>query len=513
MKASARHPGKRLSPARVLVGILALVLSVGAAAGVPWYLASERANAPAPAGPRWFGSYLDVTAVHGSAATAVDEAVDGTVLLSFIVAEDAGSCEPSWGAAYNLTDAGRELDLDRRIDRMRRDGAHVAVSFGGALNTELAVACDTVPSLTSAYRAVLDRYRISTMDLDLEASNLSDEVAGARRAEAVARLQQARERAGDPLDVWVTLPVATDGLTAEGLAAVRLLVDGGVDLAGVNVMTMDYGTDLGGRSMAETSISALTTVSDQLTRLYAERRLSMPGGDAWSMLGATPMIGQNDVRDEVFTMRDARTLNAFAQEKQLARLSMWSLNRDRTCGPNYPDLTTVSDACSGVDQGGATFAAALSDGFRGAPAAQTAAPEPQRAVTDDPETSPYPIWSPDLGYSTGVRVVWHGYVYAARWWVLGGSEPDDPTASAEQTSWVLVGPVMPDDEPFALPTAAPGAYPLWDPAAVYRKGSRVLYDGTPYEAKWWTQGDLPSDGIVDHDRSPWQVVEPPAAAN
>ena len=109
-------------------------------------------------------------------------------------------------------------------------------------------------------------------------------------------------------------------------------------------------------------------------------------------------------------------------------------------------------------------------------------------------------------YSSEVRVVWHGYVYSAKWWVSGGPVPDDPTTSADQTSWVLVGPVMADDVPFALPTAPAGTYPEWSAGAVYQKGARVLFNSTPYEAKWWTQGDLPSDGVTDHDRSPWQLV-------
>ncbi len=29
---------------------------------------------------------------------------------------------------------------------------------------------------------------------------------------------------------------------------------------------------------------------------------------------------------------------------------MWSANRDKPCGPNYPDVKVVSDACSGISQ-------------------------------------------------------------------------------------------------------------------------------------------------------------------
>lgn len=503
---SGRHAGKRLSPWRVLVGVLIALTVVSGIVVVPWYLLQSGGGDTAPAGPRWFGGYFDVTAAHVSAAPTSDGVGDG-VVLAFVVAESADSCKPSWGGAYSLTEAGRTLDLDRRIDRMRRDGAHVAVSFGGALNTELGGACRSVGDLRSAYASVLDRYSIDTIDLDLENRNLADAVAGERRAQAVAELQDRRRAAGGDLAVWLTLPVGTDGLTVDGLRAVRQLLQAGVDLAGVNAMTMDYGVDLGKRSLSDVSIGALESVHDQLGRIYDDLRIDLPANGAWAVMGTTPMIGQNDVPDEVFTLKDAERLNAFAQKQHLARISMWSINRDRTCGPNYPDATVVSDSCSGVQQDGQTFAAVLRAGFTGAPVDDaTDAPTPAPTAQDDPATAPYPIWSPDRGYSAGVRVVWHGYVYVAKWWVTGGAQPDDPTPAADQTSWTLVGPVMADDAPFALPAAAPGGAPEWSADQVYEKGARIVHQGVPYRAKWWTRGDDPVEGITDHDRSPWEVV-------
>lgn len=34
----------------------------------------------------------------------------------------------------------------------------------------------------------------------------------------------------------------------------------------------------------------------------------------WAKIGATPMIGQNDLSNEIFTLADAKTLNQFAQK-------------------------------------------------------------------------------------------------------------------------------------------------------------------------------------------------------
>ncbi|KAB1640998.1 chitinase [Gulosibacter chungangensis] len=500
-----RHEGQRLSPWRVSVGVLVCLAVIFGIAAVPWYISEHAPTSSTSAGPRWYGGYFDVTAASVTENPVVDSEAPGAVVLAFVVAASPTTCSPSWGAAYSLSDAGSQLDLDRRVDTMRRDGAHVAVSFGGAINTELASACSSVDDLVSAYRAVLDRYNVTTIDLDLEGTNLTDVAAGERRAQALAILQQERLDAGQELDVWVTLPTAMAGLTEQGVAAVRQLLDGGVNLTGVNAMVMNYGTGLGDLSMADASIEGLEAVHDQLASLYAERRIALPPGGAWALMGATPMIGQNDIREEVFTLADAQTLSVFAQERELARMSMWSINRDRECGPNYPDLTVVSDACSGVPQS-VTFASVLAAGFDEAPADTATLAPVATPVPDDPATSPYPIWSPDRAYSAGVKVVWHGYIYVAKWWVTGAPEPDDPTLAAEQTAWTLVGAVMADDEPYALPTVAAGTYPSWDSAVLYEKGDRVVVDGVPFEAKWWNEGEDPVEGITDHDRSPWAVV-------
>ncbi|WP_348945862.1 carbohydrate-binding protein [Chitinibacter sp. FCG-7] len=45
--------------------------------------------------------------------------------------------------------------------------------------------------------------------------------------------------------------------------------------------------------------------------------------------------------------------------------------------------------------------------------------------------------------------------------------------------------------PTPNPTAVPG-YPNWESASVYNGGQRVSYNGTVFEAKWWTQGDNPA---------------------
>ena len=54
-----------------------------------------------------------------------------------------------------------------------------------------------------------------------------------------------------------------------------------------------------------------------------------------------------------------------------------------------------------------------------------------------------------------------------------------------------------------------GTYPDWDPAALYDQGDRVMWEGTGYEARWWSQGKRPDRSVLDRDYSPWKMLTEP----
>ncbi|MFV7836732.1 hypothetical protein ACNPMO_14995, partial [Enterococcus faecium] len=83
-------------------------------------------------------------------------------------------------------------------------------------------------------------------------------------------------------------------------------------------------------------------------------------------------------------------------------------------------------------------------------------------IEDDPKTSPYPIWNSTTFYSAGVKVVWHGSVYVAKWWNQGGNAPDDPTLDTGAAAWSYIGPVLASDQPFRLPQLPANTFPEWD---------------------------------------------------
>lgn len=501
----AAEPIRRLSFVRLFLFLLILAgIGVGGYFGFQKYQESRALTSTKP----WFASYVDVTATPTFAFEKLGATDQRDVVLSFIVASPKDACTPTWGAAYTLAQASGTLDLDRRIARLQQQGGSVAISFGGLANDEMATKCMDVGALQAAYQSVVDRYSASTIDLDLEGDGLNNADAGARRATAIASLQKARRAEGKPLAVWATLPVDPQGLSEAGTTAVSTLLSKGVDLAGINVMTMDYGSSLSkGQDMLTGSESALIQTERQLGILYTQAGMHLSDETLWRKLGATPMIGQNDTADEIFTLDNAKGFNDFAHSHGLGRMSMWSANRDITCGSNYVDTKVVSDSCSGVTEDNITFASILGAGFNGslslsAGVVTTSDATSTKQTADNPATSPYQIWSPTGAYLEGTKVVWHHNVYQAKWWTEG-DVPDSPVLQSWQTPWQLIGPVLPGEKPIPQATLPEGTYPDWTGTVGYNAGQRVLFNGTPYQAKWWNQGQSPAAATSNPDSSPW----------
>lgn len=500
---SAARP-TRVSPLRVLVLVVAaLAVLVGAVAVVrPLVVPAAVVAEPV------FTPYVDVTATPAYEFQTPRNQYGQDVTLAFVVADGPTSCEPSWGGAYSLAAAEDTLQLDRRIAALRANGGDVRVSFGGQAGTELAAACTDPAALASAYRAVVDRYDLTSIDLDVEGAGLADSATSSRRAAAVATLQAQR-----PVAVWLTLPTTPQGLTDQGVAALDALLAAGVDVSGVNAMTFDFGASKdAGTSTVDAVTAAATAVQGQVRAAWSRAGTAIGADEAWARTGVTVMIGQTDVASERLTIADAEAVNTFARTAGVGQVSMWSLNRDATCGYPLPDVVVVvQTSCSGVDQQGRSFAETLGDGLQdvvratssATPSATAPPATPTASATDDPATSPFPVWDPLTVYVAGTKTVWHHRVYQAAFYTTG-IPPDAVAEPGSGTPWKLLGPVLPGETPAPAPSVPVGTYPQWDGATAYVAGEHVQVGTVPYVARFWTKGDRP--GVPMVGGSPWTVV-------
>ncbi|WP_211294880.1 chitinase, partial [Streptomyces glaucescens] len=249
--------------------------------------------------------------------------------LAFVT--DGGGCTPKWGGVTDLTSDA----VAAQIGALRAQGGDVRVSFGGAAGTELATACPSAEALATAYGKVVDAYRLTKVDFDVEGGALPNTAANTRRAQAIAKLQQRHPG----LDVSFTLPVMPEGLTQAGVDLLADARKNGVKIATVNIMAMDYGPAYSG-DMGTYAEQAATATQAQIKSV-----LGLTDSAAWKTVAVTPMIGVNDVTTEIFKVDDATQLVNFARAKGLGWLSMWSGTRDKQCpggAQNHADATCSS---------------------------------------------------------------------------------------------------------------------------------------------------------------------------
>jgi len=505
---SVEPPPRELSPLRVLILIVAIAALVFGA----WKLLDRETAATAAKSDAVpvYSPYVDVTLTPTYPFQLPSANPVSSVYLAFIVSDSSEPCRPSWGDYYTLDQAVQGLDLDARTAQLRDQGGSVMVSFGGRDNGELAVGCTSPAKLRAAYLAPVTRYHASAIDLDLEGETLSDRAANARRAKAIAAVQKQVTGKDRPLAIWVTLPVSAAGLTGEGEAAVRSLLDAGVKLAGVNAMAMDFGTEEAAEDVLGTVESSLTATHSQVQSLWRDAGLEAGAAAAWGHVGATVMIGVNDITEERFTTRDARGLAAFVNKVGIPRVSIWSLNRDSQCGGAFARTGVLSNTCSGVVQKPLEFTQIFGQ-LRGTKTAlheaagsrvPAAAADAKR---DDPAKSPYPIWRASAAYVAGYKVVWQGQIYEASWWNQG-TPPGSAAADSPTGPWQPIGPVPADSHAAKLVMLVEGDLPRWSPTAVYHQGDQVEFDDFPYRARWYTKGEQPIANLPADPSAPWEPL-------
>ncbi|WP_037575959.1 glycoside hydrolase family 18 protein [Phaeacidiphilus oryzae] len=313
--------------------------------------AGASASGPASAGSgsgtdAGFSPYVDTSLYPPFSLTDAQKAAGVKDFnLAFVTA--GGGCTPEWGG---VTALGSD-SVASQIGALRSAGGDVRVSFGGANGTELGDSCSSAGTLQAAYQKVIDAYKLTKVDFDIEGAALSNTADITKRDQAIAGLQ----KANPGLEVSYTLPVLPTGLTQAG---VDLLTDAkkqGVAVSAVNVMAMDYGDSAApspSGKMGQYAIDSATATQAQVKSVFG-----YDDATAWKHVAVTPMIGVNDTSDEVFTVSDAAQLASFAKSKGLAWLSMWSATRDKQCAggaQSYADAT-----CSSVTQSQWDFSKAL----------------------------------------------------------------------------------------------------------------------------------------------------------
>ena len=280
-----------------------------------------------------FAPYVDICAwPTPSMQDYYDKTGQKYVTLAFVVAKPNGTT-PTWGGFHDITET--EHFYSEHINVIRKAGGDVIVSFGGETGTTLATAITDEDELFSTYKLVIDTYKLTWVDFDIEGAAVADVVSNQRRNRAIKRLQDEYPE----LKISYCLPVLPTGLTGSGLAIVQHAADIGINVYTVNAMSMCFG----GQSVAPREfpmskhiIDSIVSVKNQIAPLYPNKTED----ELWKLIGVTPMTGYNYGEPPlILWQEDARQLKDFAQQVNMRALSMWSMTRDHDGSANEGQVT------------------------------------------------------------------------------------------------------------------------------------------------------------------------------
>jgi chitinase len=169
---------------------------------------------------------------------------------------------------------------------------------------------------------------------------------------------------------------------------------------------MDYGSP--DSQMGQESINAANGLHSELQTIFPSKTSSQ----LWSMVGITPMIGQNDTSGEIFSLSNEAQVLSFAQTNKIGELSFWEVSRDNG---NCAGSTGASPTCSGLSQSTYAFVNAFkvfsggtSVGTTPTPTSaptSTPTPQPTTGVTPTPTPSGSNLVS-NPGFETGSLSSW-----------------------------------------------------------------------------------------------------------
>lgn len=312
---------------------------------IDWTGTKEKVGTPKSAWPAHvYAPYVDFTlnTQPDLASLAQNQGVTHFT-MAFVVSKDADTCLPTWGTAYDINNYAQYS----KIKALREAGGDIMVSIGGANNSPLAASCKNVNDLKQHYYDIVDNLNLNVLDFDIEGTWVADRPSINRRNEAVKAVQDTWKSEGRSVGIWYTLPILPTGLTSEGLYVLEDAKAKGVELAGVNVMAMDYGNSIcqsdgteGQNIHGKCATSAIENLSSQLKQIFTDKS----DAEINAMMGTTPMIGYNDVQGEVFYMSDAKLVMQDATDRSLGMIGIWSMMRDqpgvaKQVAPEHSGLT------------------------------------------------------------------------------------------------------------------------------------------------------------------------------
>lgn len=302
---------------------------------------STTTTAAAPSG-FLFSPYKDVTVNMNWNTNVISTKVGGSLrpLLSAMPSSlrtvtwafATGECgNENWGGIAGATLASAN------VQAFTRAGKNYILSTGGAAGS---FTCGS----DAGFESFIQRYaspNLVGVDFDIEAGQ-SQEVIN----NLVQRVKVAQ---GKHPGLRFSFTLATlAGNTPQSLGAAGVNVMNAIRTAGltnyyINLMVMDYGAAIA----SNCTLGQDGKCDMGQSAAQAAINLHAHWGVPYDRIELTPMIGGNDVQDEVFTLANVDWVSHWAKQQGVGGIHYWSLDRDIDCAPGY-----ASPVCNSYGQAG-----------------------------------------------------------------------------------------------------------------------------------------------------------------
>ena len=245
--------------------------------------------------------------------------------MAFVLS--SGGCTPKWDGSRPLTGG-----VDQQtVTKVRAAGGDVIPSFGGASGNKLESDCSSAAALAGAYQQVINAYGLKAIDIDIEGGTYSNGTVQQRTIDALKTVKAANPG----ITVYVTFP---SDRTGPDNSMINRAASSGLTVDGWTIMPFDFGA--AGQDMAALTEQATDGLKNTVKSAYG-----YSDDQAYRHSGISSMNGITD-SNETVTVGNFQTILGYAQAHHLARLTFWSVNRDRPCSGGNPG----DDTCSGVSQ-------------------------------------------------------------------------------------------------------------------------------------------------------------------
>ncbi|MBA5605319.1 glycosyl hydrolase [Duganella sp. FT3S] len=332
----------------------ALITATAAlAAGAPWAQAAP---------PFVYSPYKHLAMWNDPASNVITAAPDG-VRTPYIDGANSPFGRQALTWAFASGECGDELwgtqrgqDVaDANVAAFDRAGIRYLISTGGQGAVFTCASAEGMERFIARY----DTPHLAGIDFDIEAGQSVQQIAALLGAAASVQAHRPALR----FSLTVPTHAASDGslrsLNETGVAVLAAARRSGLRDYALNLMVMDYGP-----ASPSACVVRARRCQMGLSAIQAARNVHRRYGVPYDRIELTAMVGVNDVRENVFTVADARLVAQAARRMKLAGLHFWSLDRDTPCPTPIIDAQATCSSMPGTP-GGAyarAFATAVAPG-------------------------------------------------------------------------------------------------------------------------------------------------------